>query len=311
MTQKVLVTGGTGFIGTHLVRALVARGDDVSVVSRSRAAVVKQFGTGVRALEWSPSNGFPGVAEHDAIVNLAGAQSVGVRWTHETRHRIRDSRVGVTEALVDAMSRADPSVRPRVLVSASAVGFYGSVAADSVLDEDSPAGSDFLASVCQAWERAALRAGDTGVRVVLARFGIVLGRGGGALASLAMPFRWFAGGPLGSGTQAVSWVHIDDAVRVILYCIDEASLSGPVNVTAPTAVHNAELAATLGRVLGRPSWLRAPANALKLALGEGAEPLLGGQNVAPAALRHAGFAWRFADLGAALEEALSRPPDRD
>ncbi|MBN1608437.1 MAG: TIGR01777 family oxidoreductase [Polyangiaceae bacterium] len=308
MTDKVLITGGTGFIGTHVVRALIARGDEVSVLTRRRQRVLERFGERVRAVEWSPEAGeFPSVHGQGAIINLAGAQAVGVRWTDQARRRIRQSRVGLTEALVDAVLRTEASMRPRVLVSASAVGIYGSVPADTALDEQSAAGSDFLASVCTEWEKAATRAAEASVRVVLTRLGVVLGRGGGALGSMTQPFRWFVGGPLGRGDQAVSWVHLDDATGAILRCVDEAQLSGPVNVTAPQGVSNRELSAEIGRVLGRPCWLRTPAIALRLVFGDGAQALLGGQNAAPGALRRAGFAWRYPDLAGALGEALGEP----
>jgi uncharacterized protein len=311
MANKVLVTGGTGFIGTHVVRALLARGDEVSVLTRSRHSVVERFGADVQAIEWTAEAGeLSGVQGQDAVINLAGAQAVGVRWTDPARRRIHQSRIGLTEALVHAIERTERSLRPRVLVSASAVGFYGSVPASSVLDEQAPAGKDFLALVCVDWERAAARAADAGVRVVRARMGIVLGRGGGALASMIQPFRWFAGGPLGSGDQAVSWVHLDDAVAAILRSVDDARLSGPVNVTAPEAVSHRELSAQIGRVLRRPSWLRTPAFALELVFGDGAQALLGGQRVVPGELQRVGFVWRYPDLAGALGEALGeRAPD--
>jgi uncharacterized protein (TIGR01777 family) len=308
MTNRVLVTGGTGFIGTHVVQALVARGDEVSVIARRRQSVVERFGTRVRVIEWTQGVGeLPSVQGQAAIINLAGARAVGVRWTDRARRRIRESRIGLTEALVDAIVRAEASMRPRVLVSASAVGFYGYAPAEKTLDERSPAGSDFLASVCQDWEKAAARSAEAGLRVVLTRFGIVLGRGGGALASMAQPFRWFVGGPLGRGDQAVSWVHLDDVVAAILRAVDDTDLSGPVNVTAPAAVSNRELSAEIGRALGRPSWLRTPAAALKLVFDDGAEPLLGGQAVVPTELRRIGFVWRYPHLAEALTEALGEP----
>ncbi|MCC6898825.1 MAG: TIGR01777 family oxidoreductase [Polyangiaceae bacterium] len=298
MSQKsVLVTGGTGFIGSELVRALSASGAAVTVLVRSPTAV---FGEGVRVVPWGELSS--AVAGQDALVNLAGEQAVGVRWTDGAKQRISSSRVDTTQQLVAAMAAARP--RPGVLVNASAVGYYGACPGDQAVDESSGPGSDFLAEVCQAWEAAALAAGELGVRVVLARLGVVFDRGGGALEEMAKPFRMFAGGPIGTGEQVVSWVHRADAVGILRRCIEDDSLSGPVNVVAPEAVPQAELARAIGRVLGRPAWLRAPAFALRARFGEGADPLLTGQRVVPAKLRAAGYVWQHPDLEAALRAAL-------
>lgn len=298
MSQKsVLVTGGTGFIGSALVRALCASGAAVTVLVRSPTAV---FGEGVRVV---PSAELPSaMAGQDAVVNLAGEQAVGVRWTDGAKQRITSSRVDTTRELVAAVAAARS--RPGVLVSASAVGYYGARPGDESVDESSAPGSDFLAGVCQAWEAAAMAAGELGVRVVLARLGVVFDRGGGALEEMAKPFRMFAGGPIGDGQQVVSWVHRADAVGILRRCIDDESLSGPVNVVAPEAAVQAELAGAIGRVLGRPAWLRAPAFALRARFGEGADPLLTGQRVVPAKLRAAGYVWQHPDLEAALRAAL-------
>lgn len=281
--MRILLTGGTGFIGANLARALQDRGDEVVLVSR---------GGPVRwdAVEIE-------VARADAVVHLAGEPVAGGRWTPERLERIRASRVETTGRIARAVAQAER--RPRVLVSASAVGIDGMRRDDVVCDEGSPAGEDVLARVCVAWEQAADAAREAGVRVVHPRIGIVLGRGG-ALAKMAGPFRWFVGGPIGDGTQWMSWIHVGDVVRALLRLIDD-DLAGPVNLVAPAPVTMNEMSRALGRALGRPSALRVPAAALRLALGEGlAQVLLTGQRVAPRRLEQVGFAFDFP----AIEEAL-------
>jgi len=297
---RVLVAGGSGLIGRALVRELLGRNDEVTVLTRAAAGVKD----GPRTLHWNPSELASArlTEEYDAVVNLAGEQAVGVRYTAQTKDRILRSRVDSTTWLVRAMERAEK--KPRVFVAGSAIGYYGSNTSAARVDESAPAGSDFLALVCVAWEGAARRAESFGVRVVCARTGIVLAAHGGALEAMARPFRFFVGGPIGSGEQGLSWIHLEDEVRALVYCIDHESLRGPVNLCAPEPVSNAEASRLIGELLSRPAKLKAPGFALKMLFGEGAEPLLGGQWGVPRALERAGFTFRYADARAALAATL-------
>ncbi|MBV9946317.1 MAG: TIGR01777 family oxidoreductase [Myxococcales bacterium] len=291
--MRILLTGGTGFIGAALARVLAERGHQVARVSRDRRA----------GLTWDAIDGEVGRAE--AIVHLAGEPIAGARFTATHLERVRESRVETTERIARAIERA--AARPRVFVSASAAGYYGMRRDDAVLDEAAPPGDDPVAQICVAWEQAADPARAAGVRVVHPRFGTVLGRGGGALAKLEPAFRWFVGGPLGDGRQWVSWIHLADAVRAVLFAIDRESVSGPMNVVAPEPVRMNDLAAALGRAMRRPSRLRAPALALRVALGEGfARLLLTGQRATPARLLAEGFDFRFARLDLALADLYAR-----
>jgi len=299
-----LVTGGTGFLGGRLVAALRARGDDVTVLSRSAGAGKD----GERIVPWTPTREGPWVdevARADAVVHLAGAAVADKRWTDERVAELRSSRV-VPTALV-ARAIAASASRPRVFVSASAAGIYGMRKDDDVFTEDGAHGTDVLAEICEAWEAAAEPARAAGVRVVHPRTGLVLGTEGGILARMLPPFRAFVGGPIGDGKQWISWVHIDDAVRAILFAAETDAIAGPFNVTAPHPVTMNDLARELGHVLGRPAVLRVPAAALRVAVGSGlAEAILTGQRAVPRALERAGFAFRFPELRAALENLLPR-----
>ena len=300
--KNVLVTGATGFIGRRLVAALGARGDRVTVLTRQARGADE----GVRMVTWDPSSAgdwYGAVDGQTAVVHLAGERAVGVRWTERAKQRILASRTESTRQLVAAIAAA--SRRPEVLVSASAIGYYGARAPTQILDESAAAGADFLAQVCVAWEAEASRVAEHGVRVVLARLGIVFGRGEGALEEMAKPFRLFSGGPIGNGEQVVSWVHVDDVVGALLFAIDSPSLSGPVNVVAPQAVAQADLARAIGKTLRRPSWLRVPGAALRARFGEGAGPLTTGQRVIPRALDAAGYRFSRPELDAALRECLA------
>ena len=285
MGRRILLTGGTAFLGGALAAALRERGDEVVVVSR-RGAVT-----------WDTVEAE--VAAADAVVHLAGEPIADGRWTPERFKRIRSSRIDTTARLAAAMARGQGA---RVFVSGSAVGIYGMRSDDAVCDEDTPAGEDVLARVCVEWEAAARPAAEAGVRVAHPRIGVVLGRGG-ALAKMAGAFRWFVGGPVGSGEQWVSWVHATDVVRALLLLLDREDLSGPFNVTAPTPVTMNDLATAVGRSLGRPSAMRVPAFALRLALGDGlAEALLTGQRAVPRRLLDSGFTFSFTDVGEALRD---------
>lgn len=297
---RILMTGATGFIGSHLVRALSARGDDVRVLSRRPRA-------GTDDIAYTPTSRgdwYEELSGVDVVVHLAGEPVVGSRWTKETRARILASRIDGTRCLVEAMAEAERP--PPVFVSASAVGYYGPRPADDPADETSPPGTDFLAEVCVEWERAAREAESLGVRVVRTRFGIVLGADGGALKAMLTPFKLFLGGPIGDGSQMVAWIHIEDTVRGVLFAIDGIEASTALNVVAPQAVSNAELSRTIGRALGKPSWLRVPKLALRASLGEASTALLTGQAVLPRKLLDAGFSWRHPDLDEALTDLLAR-----
>jgi uncharacterized protein len=301
--MRVVVTGGTGFLGGALVRRLRADGHEVIVLTR------RPSGDG--QLAWSPGTppgGQPWARAIDgagAVVNLAGESIASGRWTSARKRAIRESRVTATHGLVAAiLSAAQP---PPVLLSSSAVGIYGS-RGEETLTEQSPIGAGFLAEVGRAWEQEALAAAAV-TRVVLLRTGLVLGKGGGALPQLALPFRLGVGGPVGSGEQYLSWIHLDDWVSLARWALDTAAVSGPLNATAPGPVTNAEFARVLGRVLRRPAWLPAPAFALRLALGEMADALiLEGQRVLPARARELGFTFEHPTIDGALR-AIYGPGD--
>jgi len=293
--MNVVVSGGSGFIGTPLVRALLARGDDVAVLSRHPAKVREGRGVG-----WEAVN--EAVRGTDAVINLAGENVGEGRWTAARKERILQSRLGATRKLVDAMRTAPE--RKRVFVSASAVGYYG-LHGDEVLDESAPNGGGFLAEVTREWEAAA-REGEVFARLVILRFGVVLGPGG-ALAKMALPFRFGVGGRVGSGRQWMSWIDRDDVVRMILWALDNEAVRGVYNATAPDPVTNRDFTRALGRAMHRPSLMPAPAFALRLLFGQMAdEVLLGGQRVMPARAAREGFVFEAPDLARALAHALGR-----
>lgn len=302
---RILVAGGSGFIGRALVAALLARGDRVTVLTRGQAGVHD----GVHRQHWDPSVTAAAVFTevYDAVFNLSGEQAVGVRFTDAAKDRILKSRVESTTWLVNAMERAEE--KPSSFVCASGVGFYGSTLSTARVDETAPPGTDFLAQVCVAWEAAAKGAEPLGIRVVRARIAPVLSEKGGALEALLRPFKLFVGGPIGTGKQGFSWIHLDDQIAALLRCCDDTTLSGAVNLCAPGPISNAELSRTISQLLGRPGFLKAPSFALKALFGDGAEPLLGGQWAIPAALERAGFDFRYPDLRAALIATLRASSD--
>lgn len=284
----VAITGGTGFIGAALVERLKSRGDQVRLLSRSRGPFL-----------WDPLSGPPppeALDGADALIHLAG-ESVSQYWTEAAKRRIRESRVTGTRNLVEGLRRM--KTPPAVLISASAVGFYGD-RGDEVLDESSVAGTGFLPEVSQTWEAEANAASGLGIRVVTKRTGVVLHPGGGALAKMLLPFKLGLGGRLGSGRQWMPWIHLDDQIGLTLFALDTPTLSGPVNAVAPEPVTNAEFVRALGRALSRPAIIPAPAFALKMALGEMSQIVLSSQRVVPRALEHAGYDFRYLRLADAL-----------
>jgi uncharacterized protein (TIGR01777 family) len=300
---KTLVTGGTGFVGTKLTGKLTAKGFKVTVLTRS-IGEGQSMAEGISFLEGDPrvKGGWQErVADYDIIINLAGA-SIFSRWTAKRKRLIRDSRILTTRNLVDAISRRKG--KKTILLSTSAVGYYG-FHGDEALDEGSPAGDDFLATLSQDWESSALEAEKYGVRVVCCRFGIVLGSSGGTLAAMVPLFKKGLGSPLGGGNQWVSWIHEEDLANIHLFLIERDEISGPVNCTAPNPVTNRELTKVLGEILGKPTFLPAvPGFILKLKMGEFGSVLLNGQKVLPKRLLEQGYKFHFENLREALEDLL-------
>ena len=296
--MRIVVSGGSGFLGRALTSTLRAAGHQVMVLTRRPGREGD--------LLWSPetSGGAWAVALQaaDVVINLAGEGIADKRWSPARKQAILRSRVQATRAIANVLRDA---VRPAVFLSGSAIGIYGH-RGDDVVTEADAAGSDFLSHVCVAWEAEANAVADV-TRVVLLRTGIVLARDGGALPRMALPFRFFAGGPVGSGRQFMSWVHRDDWIAMVIWAMDQTALAGPLNVTAPEPVRNVEFARELGHVLGRPSFLPAPAFALRLALGELADTaLLSSQRVHPAVAAGGGFAFRYPRVDEALQSIYGR-----
>ncbi len=299
--MRILLTGGTGLIGQALCRLWTAQGHELLVWSRrpEQVAALCSGARGIARLEQLDA-GTP----LDAVVNLAGAPIADRPWTAKRRQLLWDSRIELTRQLVDWL--ASRALKPRVLLSGSAVGWYGD-GGERRLDEDSAPGSeDFASQLCFAWEEAAQQAEALGIRVVLVRTAPVLASSGGMLARLLPPFRLGLGGRMGSGRQWMPWIHLDDEVGLIDFLLQHEECRGPYNACAPHAVRNAEFAATLARVLHRPALLPAPACVLRLALGEMADLLLGGQHLQPRRTLDAGYRFRFPDLEAALADLLGR-----
>lgn len=303
--MKVIVTGSTGLVGGALTRSLLSDGNSVTRLVRGGAQGFRAPGTS--AVHWEPDRGIIDAKElerHDAAVHLAGEPIADGRWDDEKKRRILESRVKGTHLLAEAL--ASLKEKPKVLVSASAIGFYGDRGAE-VLREESASGEDFLSEVCREWEKATLAASQTGIRVVHVRIGVVLSRDGGALPRMLTPFKLGVGGRVASGRQYMSWLTLEDLVRIIRFAIENESLRGPVNAVAPGAVTNEEFTKTLGRVLGRPTIFPVPKLAARLAFGEMADALLlSSTRVEPARLNEAGFKFEQPDIEGALRHVLKK-----
>ncbi len=301
--MRVVIAGGTGFIGRALARSLVRDGHEVVILSRTAPARAPRDGVSFARFDGKSGEGFASHLDGAwALVNLIGENVASGRWTATRKRRIVESRLGAGRACMDALGRV--SRLPEVLVQASATGFYGD-RGDAAVDEGAPRGRGFLAELAERWEASTAGAEALGVRRVVARSAVVLGRGGGALPRMLAPYRFFVGGPIGSGRQYFPWIHLDDEVRAIRLLMERPDASGPYNLAAPVPVTQDGLAAAMGRALGRPAWLRVPGWLLRLTLGEMArELLLGGALVVPRRLAALGFSFRFESLDAALADIL-------
>ncbi|MDX1590271.1 MAG: TIGR01777 family oxidoreductase [Oleiphilaceae bacterium] len=300
MERHIVITGGTGFIGQKLCRALQQRGTQVSVYSRQDPEQVQSLCGPVRPLD--RLSALPGLGRIDGVINLAGEGIADKRWTRARKQTLMDSRVALTQELVRHMNRCKEA--PGVLISGSAVGYYGDQGEREVTEDTAPADNDdFAHRMCAEWETAALQAQDI-TRVCLSRTGLVVGRDGGFLQRMTLPFRMGLGGRIGHGHQYMPWIHRDDMVAGLLFLLDNGNTQGPYNLTAPHPVTNAGFTRTLGSVLHRPTLMPVPALALKAAMGEMSSLLLGGQKALPARLLEAGFEFRYPTLEPALKEVF-------
>ncbi|NHC38057.1 thylakoid membrane protein ThyD [Scytonema millei] len=302
--MKVAITGATGFVGSRLVERLKSDGHQVVVFSRNvnKAENVfpKSTFPNVEIIAYTPTESGAwqdAIASCDGVVNLTGEPIGEGRWTPQRKQEILNSRKLGTQKVVEAIAKANP--KPSVLVNTSAIGYYGT-SETTTFDESSPAGNDFLAQVCQEWEAEAQKVKESGTRLVILRFGIVLGMGG-AIAKMITPFKLFAGGPIGSGRQWFSWIHRDDLVNLIIEALTKPEMEGVFNATAPNPVRMSELAQAMGEVMQRPSWLPVPNFAIEALLGEGAIVVLEGQQVLPKRTQASGFNYQYASVKEALK----------
>jgi uncharacterized protein len=300
--MKLVITGASGFIGTALCQQLLQQGHTLTLFTRGAP---REPNTGVKRWHhWTPGtlrdwdSELDGV---DGVINLAGEPIAEIKWSATQRRRLEKSRVDSTHVLVEGCAKAKHT--PKFLINASAVGYYGPHG-DEIITEEAPAGADFLSQLCLNWEAEAMRAERLGMRVVRLRTGIVLGRGGGALEKMVPPFKWFTGGPLSSGKQWMSWIHLEDQVRLILYLIENQQAAGPINATAPNPARNKDFSRALGKVLHRPSWMPVPGFILRIGLGDMADMLLTGQRAMPAAAQKLGFEFRYPNLPEALQACM-------
>ena len=302
--MNIVLSGCTGFIGTRLTNELAIEGHGLVSLTRRKEHSGLFAAPGVRYVTWDGRDHGPLVQlvdGADAVINLAGESIAKGRWSDARKKVLVGSRVGPTASIVEAISGAKS--KPGVLVNASAVGYYGNVDEGDV-PEEYPSGEGFLASLCVQWEEAAKKAAALGVRIVMLRIAFVVGGKGSALGKMTLPFKMFAGGPIGTGKQWFPWVHVSDVTGIARYALTAEHLHGPVNAVAPEPVRMKEFCSALGRAMGRPSWAPVPGFAVRLILGELADMILGGQKVVPSALRKAGYVFRYPGLGNALDDAL-------
>lgn len=297
--MRVLVSGATGFLGRHLIQELLSDGYRISVVTRNPGNAAKTLPGSIELIHWDQLT-FQKFQQIDAIVNLAGESIGNRRWTASVKQEIMNSRINATRLLVKAINGG--AMKPKVLLNASAVGYYGPRGDETVTEIDR-AGNDFLAQVCKNWEKEAYRVQNPSTRVVTLRIGVVLGTGG-ALSRMVMPYRFYLGGPLGRGNQWLSWIHLQDLIEMMKFIIDQEEIQGPVNGTAPNPVTMKDFAKLIGEVLQKPSWFTVPETLLRLGLGQMSEMLLHGQKAIPEKMLNAGFRFKYPELRLALEDIL-------
>jgi uncharacterized protein (TIGR01777 family) len=305
--MKVVISGGTGLIGRQLVQSLLADGNEIVVLTRHLGSAQAAFPPAVRPVVWDARTVNPSwtqsLAGAEAVINLAGASIGGQPWTSARKRVILKSRVEATRAIVKGIATLPTEQRPKVLVSASGIDFYGD-RGDEIVTEESGPGSSFLAGVCVEWENAAMEVIASGVRVVCLRTSVVFAKNAMTLRLMAFPFRLFVGGALGNGRQWFSWIHLDDVVGLYRLAIEQNDLAGGVNAVAPDARRSGEVAAAIGTALGRPSWIPAPSPMLRLLLRDQADLLLHGRRAVPARALAAGYSFKYPNLQDALRESL-------
>lgn len=297
--MRILMTGGTGLIGRHLIAELLSTGAEITVITRSTDKAAKTVGQQVKLLP--DLSVLTHLDDFDAVINLAGEPIADKRWTPEQKERLCQSRWQITEQLVTLFAASQHP--PEVLISGSAIGYYGDMG-EQIVTEQTPAHDEFTHQLCQRWEQIALRAQTALTRVCLLRTGVVLDSKGGALSKMVPPFRFGLGGPLGSGRQYMAWIHIQDMVKGIIWLLNEP-LSGPFNMVAPHPVTNAQFARALGKALHRPALIRAPACAVRLLMGESSVLVLGGQRAKPHQLTASGFSFRWQNIESALQNLFT------
>lgn len=299
-SKNILITGGTGFVGGYLCEELMRRGHYLTILTRSPEKYSEQDSKNLVFKSWDDPL-VPLMEESEIVINLAGENLFGQRWTETVKKKLYNSRIITTSKLVKAMKQA--TVRPELFISASAVGIYGD-RGDQLLDESSKPGEDFLSEICSDWEAESHKAKKLGVRVVNPRIGIVLEDNGGVVEKMKLPFSLFAGGPLGDGKQYVPWIHMADLCNALIYPMENLELEGPYNASAPVPETMNELARVMGKVMNRPAFFRVPEFMLKLILGEAAQPVLSSLRVQPKVLQVTGFEFEFEDLEEALADIL-------
>lgn len=303
--MRILITGATGLIGSSLTQRLLSLSHSITVLTRDVQRARERFGEQVSY--WSTLQDQTSLDGFDAVINLAGEPIADKRWSKVQKERLCHSRWDLTERLAALINAG--SSPPGVLISGSAAGYYGDQG-QAVVTEDEAPHDEFTHQLCQRWESLALKAQSDATRVCLLRTGVVLASKGGALAKMLPPFRLGLGGPIGNGRQYLPWIHLDDMVNGILYLLEHATLQGPFNMVAPYPVHNEQFAAQLANVLDRPAFLRVPAFAMRLLMGEAAVLVLGGQRAVPKRLEEAGFSFRFLELEQALDDVINQRIDK-